>query len=131
MSLEPPASPEAARAELLELEQRIARNRQQLGLPLPGAPAPSATPQGLAPSPTPEAAPEPADAAPAAAPSAGEARHAAPWEPPDPCRHTRAICQAAERICQIADYLADDDARARCERAREDCQQARQTTGCD
>jgi len=128
MSLEPPESPAAARAELFELEQRIARSRQQLGLPDPGAPAQSASPE--APGEAVDAAPR-LDAAPRAAPSAAEAADAAPWEPPDPCRHARAICQAAERICQIADYLADDDARTRCQRARQACERARQRTGCD
>lgn len=128
----PPTSPEAARAELGDLELLIASGRRGLGLPdrTEGAAqgAAEATPEGVMPA-EPEPPPAPT-AAPGDSAAARESTAAQTEAATDPCRHTRAICHAAQRICELADYLAEDDARQRCARARQDCAAARQLTGC-
>lgn len=126
---EPPSSPEAARAEIDDLERLIAGGRRQLGLPGhdEGAAQGGAD---VAPERVLPAEPAPPPPAAAAEAPARESTAATADEAVDPCRHTRAICHAARRICQLADYLAEDDARQRCARAQQDCAAARQRTGC-
>jgi hypothetical protein len=131
-----PSSPAQGRTELAELEGEIARNRVALGLPArtdkteiaadqtehlaaAGQAEPSAPP--------PAAAPAPAERVAQAKSSGGSAREEACNV--DPCRYTKAICDAAARICDIARYLGDGDARSRCGRAQQDCSDARRTTG--
>ena len=141
----PPASPAQGRSELNQLEQRIERDLAALGLASQGQTAEAvrlgelaARPERLDRQPsagqvTPSAPPPPT-AAPAdalAAKSEARERASAAAEDScgrDPCRYTRAICDAASRICEIARYLEEPDARARCGRALQDCQQARKAT---
>lgn len=134
-----PATSEEARAELLALEQLIAREKTALGWPASGPAPASETEFAKAPSEPvqrsgldaagPPSAPSPVSAEdrPVARPeSSGEAEAE---QIPSPCRLARAICHAAHRICALAGVLGDADATARCRRAQTDCRDARDRAG--
>lgn len=135
----PPASPGEGRSELVALEHRIARDLVALGLAPRRDPAEAvqlgeaatradqARP-AAAPPPSPSPAEAPADALAAKSESRERASGGEDSCGRDPCRHTRAICDAASRICEIARYLQEADARARCGRALQDCREARRST---
>jgi hypothetical protein len=134
----PPASPGEGRSELVALEHRIARDLVALGLAPQRDPAEAAQlgeaatradqPRPAAPPPSPAPAEAPADALAAKSESTERASGGEDACGRDPCRQTRAICDAASRICEIARYLQEADARARCGRALQDCQAARKAT---
>jgi hypothetical protein len=126
----PPASPAAAQSELATLERQIDGARASLGLE-PRADRAEALKLGeQATRPDRPPAPEPVLAPPARTSASELASDRAERDGcgRDPCRYTRAICEAASRICEIARYLQEADARGRCGRALQDCQQARRAT---
>jgi hypothetical protein len=125
-----PASTAEGRAELARLEQQSAAGRAALGLP--PRPARAEPPAEASPALKKEAADEAVseqDSAANAPALSGESGGAAGEScSQDPCRYTRAICEAASRICDIARYLGDEEAKGRCSRARQDCAEARRST---
>jgi hypothetical protein len=144
-SMPPPSSPTEARQQMEQLERMIRDNRVALGLPASRSGEVTATGEDAEtgeqvqagakhvepavrpalPSPPPAMAPPEPPARMAESVSSGG--RSEPTCAPG-CRHTRAICEAAERICGLARYLGEDDAFRRCEQARRDCRDARHAT---